>query len=312
MVEEGRAGEDGGGIQELAAQFMASYARHAGGGGLLPQFLPNRDAVIEAVETLRQVLFPGYFERGGLDEENLEVKIAHLLVTVQESLQTEICRALNYGDPDAARQCMGKSARAQEICRAFLERLPAIREVLLTDIEATVDGDPASHDAHEVIFAYPGIYAITVYRLAHELYGLGVPLIPRMMTEYAHGLTGIDINPGATIGHHFFIDHGTGIVVGETTQIGNHVKIYQGVTLGALSTRGGRKLSGKKRHPTLGDEVTVYSSSSILGGESVIGDGAVIGSNTFITHSVAPGTRVSMKAPELDIKKFGGGGKGQS
>jgi serine O-acetyltransferase len=169
-------------------------------------------------------------------------------------------------------------------------------------VDATLDGDPAARSKHEIIFAYPGIYAISVYRMAHELHLLGVPLIPRIMTEHAHGITGIDIHPGAEIGHHFFIDHGTGIVIGETTQIGNYVKIYQGVTLGALSTRGGQRLRGKKRHPTLEDEVTVYSSTSILGGETVIGRGAVIGSNAFITKSVPADTRVSIKNPELDFR----------
>jgi len=194
-------------------------------------------------------------------------------------------------------------SRAYEVTIAFLNKLPQIREVLLTDVQATYDGDPAARDEHEIIFAYPGLFAITVYRLAHELYLMQIPLIPRIMTEYAHGLTGIDINPGATIGRYFFIDHGTGIVVGETTEIGDNVKIYQGVTLGALSTRGGQSLRGKKRHPTLGDEVTVYSSTSILGGASVIGKGAVIGSNVFITSSIPANARVSFNGPEPEIRQ---------
>ena len=194
--------------------------------------------------------------------------------------------------------------RSKQIVQDFICRIPALRKILLTDVEATLDGDPAARNEHEILFAYPGIYAISVYRMAHELHLLSVPLIPRIMTEHAHSITGIDIHPGAEIGHHFFIDHGTGVVIGETTQIGNYVKIYQGVTLGALSTRGGQSIRGKKRHPTLEDEVTVYSSTSILGGETVIGRGAVIGSNAFITKSVSADMRVSIKTPELDYKNL--------
>jgi serine O-acetyltransferase len=178
---------------------------------------------------------------------------------------------------------------------------------LATDVEAAYDGDPAAFNHDEIILSYPGIFATTVNRLAHELYLLGVPLIPRMMTEYAHGVTGIDIHPGASLGHHLFIDHGTGIVIGETTVIGNYVKIYQGVTLGALSTRGGQLLGGVKRHPTIEDHVTIYSGASILGGSTVIGEGVVIGSNAFITKSIPEKTKVSVKNTELqyisDAKK---------
>ena len=172
----------------------------------------------------------------------------------------------------------------------------------LVDLEAAFDGDPAAYSLDEIIIAYPGLYAITVNRLAHALWTLGVPLIPRIMTEHAHSLTGIDIHPGASIGRYFFIDHGTGIVVGETTVIGDRVKLYQGVTLGALSTRGGQSLRGKRRHPTIEDNVTIYAGASILGGETVIGRGAVIGSNVFITHSIAPDTRVSVRNQELVFK----------
>ena len=191
---------------------------------------------------------------------------------------------------------------AERIVKEFLNRIPALREILATDVQAAYDGDPAAFNTDEVIFSYPGVFAITVNRIAHELHLLGVPLIPRMMTEYAHSLTGIDIHPGATIGKYFFIDHGTGVVVGETTEIGDNAKIYQGVTLGALSTRGGQTLRNTKRHPTLEDNVTVYSGASILGGDTVIGEGAVIGSNAFITSSVPGGTRVSIKNPELQFK----------
>ena len=185
-----------------------------------------------------------------------------------------------------------------------------MREYLYTDVQAAYDGDPAAYSTDEIIFSYPGLYAITIYRMAHVLFKLDVPMIPRIMTEYAHSLTGIDIHPGATIGKYFFIDHGTGIVIGETTEIGNNVKIYQGVTLGALSTRKGQQLKGVKRHPTLGNYVTIYSGTSVLGGETVIGDGATIGGNSFIVESVPAGTKVSIKTPELQF--FGGENNGEN
>lgn len=178
-----------------------------------------------------------------------------------------------------------------------------MQERLIKDVQAGFDGDPAAKSKEEIIFCYPGLFAIYVYRIAHELYVENVPYIPRIMTEYAHNKTGIDINPGATIGEYFFIDHGTGVVIGETTYIGDNVKLYQGVTLGALSTRSGQQLSGVKRHPTIENNVTIYSNSSVLGGETVIGENSTIGGNTFITESIPPNTRVSAKSPELVIKR---------
>ena len=180
--------------------------------------------------------------------------------------------------------------------------LPEIQKTIFKDVEAGFNGDPAANSRGEIIVSYPGLFAIFVYRIAHILYTLDIPMIPRMMTEYAHGKTGIDINPGATIGEYFFIDHGTGVVIGETTTIGKNVKIYQGVTLGALSTRKGQALSGVKRHPTIEDDVTIYSGSSILGGETVVGKGAIIGGNAFITSSIAPNTKVIVKNPELILE----------
>lgn len=188
------------------------------------------------------------------------------------------------------------------LCQKFLSRIPAVRAMVETDMEAAFTGDPAATGYDEIVLAYPGIYAITVYRLAHELYRLGVPLIPRMMTELAHSTTGIDIHPGATIGSHFFIDHGTGVVIGQTTVIGNRVKMYQGVTLGGLSTHGGQSLAGTKRHPTIEDGVTLYAGATILGGETVIGSGSVIGANAFVTRSIPANTTVIMKSPELLLR----------
>ena len=191
---------------------------------------------------------------------------------------------------------------AQEIALTFFEQIPMIRECIETDVEAAYEGDPAAFNKDEIIFSYPGFYAIIVHRIAHVLHKLGVPMIPRIMSEYAHTITGVDIHPGATIGKYFFIDHGTGIVIGETTTIGDHVKIYQGVTLGGLSTKGGQAIKGKKRHPDIQNYVTIYSGASILGGETVIGEGSTIGGNAFVTSSVPANTTVLMKNPELIYK----------
>ena len=184
----------------------------------------------------------------------------------------------------------------------FLEQIPTIQQLILKDVEAELEGDPAANSREEIIFSYPGIYAIFVYRVAHELYRLHVPFIPRIMTEHAHGKTGIDINPGATIGEYFFIDHGTGIVIGETTVIGKHVKLYQGVTLGALSLSQGQALSGVKRHPTIEDNVVIYANATILGGETVVGQNSVVAGNSFVTESIPPNTKVSAHIPELMLK----------
>ena len=227
--------------------------------------------------------------------------MGELLEDIQYRLTKQVTKALFHSEHAPASEDEALGA-AEEIVAKFLKRLPSLRAILATDVQAAYDGDPAAFNTDEVIFSYPGVFAITVNRIAHELHELGVPLIPRIMTEHAHSLTGIDIHPGATIGSYFFIDHGTGVVIGETTKIGSGAKIYQGVTLGALSTRGGQSLRGAKRHPTLEDNVTVYSGASILGGETVIGEGAVIGSNAFITSSVPGGTRVSIKNPELQFK----------
>ena len=269
-------------------------------------YMPDKESVIEIVEIVRQLLFPGYFDKSGDDSKiNIDYYISSLLTRAEKILSRQVCRAFNIGRI-AGTDCSENFDKACDISCAFLSKIPVLREILLTDVDAAFDGDPAARDKHEIIFAYPGIFAVSVYRMAHELYLLSVPLIPRIMTEYAHSITGIDIHPGAKIGRYFFIDHGTGVVIGETTKIGDRAKIYQGVTLGALSTKGGQKLRNKKRHPTLEDEVTVYSSASILGGETVIGKGSVIGGNAFITQSVPAYTRVSVRQPQLDFKEIDG------
>ena len=259
---------------------------------------PDKDVVVELIDKLRRILFPGYFRDKNYHIYNAKHNLSMLIEDVMFNLSNQICLVLQGSgmEPQEA------LAKAQELCLAFFEEIPAVRAMVDTDLQAAYDGDPAATGKDEVIFSYPGLFAITVYRLAHVLYTLKVPMLPRMMTEHAHSVTGIDIHPGATVGKYFFIDHGTGIVIGETTVIGENVKIYQGVTLGALSTRGGQSLRGKRRHPTIEDNVTIYAGASILGGDTTIGAGCVIGSNAFITRSIAPGTTVSIKNQELQFK----------
>ena len=258
---------------------------------------PDKDAVIDVLEKLRRIVFPGYFR-----EKNFRVyKAKHNLSMLIEDVMYNLSKQISLVFQEDGRT----EEQAKEVCLQFLKRIPQVRALVQTDLQAAYDGDPAATSMAEVVFSYPGLFAITVYRLAHELYLLNVPMLPRIMTEYAHSVTGIDIHPGATVGKFFFIDHGTGIVVGETTVIGDNVKIYQGVTLGGLSTRGGQSLRGKRRHPTIEDNVTIYANASILGGETVIGQGCVIGASAFITKSVPPCTTVSIKSQELQLKPHG-------
>ena len=262
----------------------------------------NRSVIIEMIEKLRALIFPGYFGKKHISADLVEYYAGDLLEEVTYDLTPQIARALRHREDLEIAPEESVRQKAGDMVFAFLAKLPELREYLAADVSAAFDGDPAAFSKDEIISSYPGIHAITVYRLAHALFELDAPLIPRIMTEHAHSLTGVDIHPGAAIGHHFFIDHGTGIVIGETTVIGSHVKIYQGVTLGGLSTRGGQALKGTKRHPTIEDHVTIYSGASIFGGATVIGEGVVIGSNAFITKSVPEKTRVSVKDPELQFK----------
>ncbi len=246
--------------------------------------IPQQDKIISLIGELRQVIFPGYFSDAS-DDYFLGHKLNGIWILLYEQLKL----AFSYKNEDRA----AVKQHAWEVCQRFVQKIPEIQRMLVKDVEAEFQGDPAAQSREEVIFSYPGIYAIFIYRVAHELYLEKVPFIPRIMTEHAHSLTGIDINAGAQIGEYFFIDHGTGIVIGETTCIGNHVKIYQGVTLGALSTRSGQALAGSKRHPTIEDGVTIYANATILGGNTVIGRDAVIGGNTFITWPVPSGAKVT-------------------
>lgn len=260
---------------------------------------PKKEVVIEIVDKLRNIIFPGFFKNSAYRIYTVRNNMTMLLEDVLYNLIKQITIVLPYDPIFGNADESDITAEAERRAIAFLNTIPKIREYVNTDLQAAFDGDPAAFNKDEIIFSYPGLFAIMVNRIAHELYLLNVPLIPRMMTEYAHSVTGIDIHPGATIGKYFFIDHGTGIVVGETTVIGDNVKIYQGVTLGALSTRGGQKLKNKKRHPTIEDNVTIYSGASILGGETVVGRNAVIGGNAFITSSIPEGAKVSIKNQEL-------------
>ena len=255
--------------------------------------LPNRDKVVDLVDNLFQIVYPGYFISRSMKFYNLRHYLTMLLEDVAYHVHQQVLLVLRYRQDISTES--ERERLAQEITHAFIRAIPEVRRLLRLDVEAFYEGDPAAENRDEIIVSYPGLRAITVYRFAHELVKLGVPVLPRIMTEYAHAQTGVDINPGAEIGEYFFIDHGTGIVIGETAVIGNHVKIYQGVTLGGLTTRGGHSLRGQKRHPTIEDNVTIYSGASILGGRTVIGHDAVIGGNTFITKSVAPYTKVSME-----------------
>ena len=261
--------------------------------------LPNRSVIIDIVRDLKSIIFPGYFSTDTSATVFPEYYVGHRLNDIYDRLKNQIEIALLYHgeEPEEA------ATHADRTTCGFFEQLPEIQRLLLTDVQAGFDGDPAAKSKEEIIFSYPGLFAIYVYRLAHVLYKEEIPFIPRVMSEYAHGRTGIDINPGATIGEYFFIDYGTGVVVGETTEIGNNVKLYQGVTLGALSTRMGQQLANVKRHPTIRDNVTIYSNSTVLGGETVVGENTIIGGNTFITESIPANTKVSAKSPELVIKK---------
>ena len=262
--------------------------------------MPERDAVIEIIDSVKNIIFPGFFKQENIAGDFCKHCTGYQLSHVYTLLKEQIKAAFGYSSPDMPDKEIDEKATG--ISAYFIEQLPNVQKILLTDVQAGFDGDPAAHSKQDIIFSYPGLFAIFVYRIAHLLYNKQVPFIPRIMTEHAHSLTGIDINSGAKIDEYFFIDHGTGIVIGETCVIGKNVKLYQGVTLGALSTRKGQKLKGVRRHPTIEDNVTIYSGASILGGETVIGAESIIGGNCFITSSVPAGTKVSMKEPELIFK----------
>lgn len=274
-------------VTKLTNDLITSYARVGGINHLDGNNLPSKRAITSITKDLLRLVFPGFFDEKPIHSSEIRAETATLLDSLIGNFEDEIRKSLEY-NPPAGLAKKATSSEAHKLTLELLGCLPRIREILQTDVEAAYNGDPAALSKEEIIVAYPFIEAIAVQRLAHELFLKQVPLIPRIMTEWAHARTGMDLHPGATIGSHFFIDHGTGTVVGETSLIGNHVKMYHGVTLGARSTSGGQQLRGKKRHPTIEDHVTIYPGATILGGETVIGEGSTIGGNVFIMDSVAP------------------------
>lgn len=263
--------------------------------------IPSEGNVVDIIKKLRQILFPGFFSEEKIDPFNLKYTMGQAVSDLFDTLSTQISHAIRHDCFRYDQACTDCGERGQKLALDVLASLPEVRKMLATDVRAAYEGDPAAKSHDEIIFSYPGIFAIMVYRVAHRLFDFGVPLLPRIMTEFAHSRTGIDIHPGATIGERFVIDHGTGVVIGETTEIGHNVRIYQGVTLGALSLPpdAGDRFRGKKRHPTIEDDVIIYSGATILGGETVIGAGSVIGGNVWLTDSIPPGTRVIMENPKL-------------
>jgi serine O-acetyltransferase len=274
-------------IESLVDSILLDYQKGRDIGRLDHTQHPDKDVIVDMTGKLMRILYPGY----SLDKTYRIYNAKHNLSMLIEDVVYHLNQQLSLVMEDA-----------ESVSIAFMEQLPQVRALAQTDVDAAFEGDPAATNADEIIYCYPGLYAISVYRLAHVLYELNVPMIPRIMTEHAHSLTGIDIHPGATIGDHFFIDHGTGIVIGQTTVIGSHVKIYQGVTLGGLSTRGGQSLRGAKRHPTIEDNVTIYANASILGGSTTIGHDSIVGANAFITESIPPCTTVTNQSQQLNLK----------
>jgi len=266
-----------------------------------PEPIPSREAVVDIVDRVRRLLYPGYFIRGRLEKFNLAYYFGQEATALFELMSEQVALALRHDCIRHDLPCVACEELGQAATINFMQDLPSMRLQLASDVRAAYQGDPAARSFDEIIFSYPGLFAVSVYRMAHHLWEQQIPFIPRIMTEYAHSVTGIDIHPGAHIGESFFIDHGTGVVVGETTEIGDRVRLYQGVTLGALSLPrdAGEQLRNKKRHPTIQDDVIIYSGATILGGNTVIGARSVIGGNVWLTESVPPDTRIILKKPEL-------------
>ena len=295
------------GLPKLVDDIIGSYETIGGMDHLEGRDLPSRKVVIEVLEDLFTVFFPGYLGKENVTKANIKFLLGNTLTSVYTRLTNEvekslkyICRKITECPHDVCQK------RAQVVVKELLEEIPEIRKVISGDIEAAYNGDPAAVSTEEVILSYPCVLAITTYRLAHELYLRGVPLIPRIMSEHVHSLTGIDIHPGAKIGKNFFIDHGTGVVIGETAEIGDNVKLYQGVTLGALSfpkDEKGQVIKGRKRHPTIGNNVVIYSGATLLGPEAIVGDNVVIGGNVWVTSPVASGTKITITRPELKYQQ---------
>ena len=292
-------------LESLSGELLESYLGDERARRISQRYLPSREAIVDILEGVLDLMYPGYFGRRDLNRENLPAHIAQSVAALAPKIEQEMEHCLCYGREQNARADVGDCApRSRELTQVFLHRLPEIRKLLLRDVQAAFDGDPAASNLDEVVLAYPGLLAVSVYRIAHALYDLGVPMMARIMTEWAHSKTGCDIHPGAKIGPAFFIDHATGVVIGETTEIGEGVKLYQGVTLGALSfprDAAGQIIRGKKRHPTVESGSTLYANATVLGGQTVVGADSVIGGSVFLTRSVPPRSRVSLKEPELRV-----------
>ena len=292
-------------LEQLGEELLESYLGDERARRISRHYLPSREAIAEILQSVLDLMYPGYFGRGDLTREDLGGFVAHALGELAPKIEREMEHCLCYGRERESSSEFGECApRARELTLVFLSRLPEIRALLVRDVQAAFDGDPAATNLDEVILAYPGVLAVSVYRIAHALYDLGVPMMARIMTEWAHSKTGCDIHPGAKIGGGFFVDHATGVVIGETTEIGEGVKLYQGVTLGALSLpkdATGQVIRGKKRHPSVEDGATLYANATVLGGQTVVGAQSVIGGSVFLTRSIPPRSRVSLKEPDLRV-----------
>lgn len=298
-------GKDSSELSQIVHAVVESYASDRRGRFMNRRHLPSREAMTECIGLYLQIVFPGYFGRQDLTDENIVYHVGGLLSTLRDTLSRQIEQCICHASESESSQASPCEEEARRLATLFLAKLPELRSLLIDDVQAAYDGDPAASNLDEVILAYPGLLAVAVYRMAHELHGLGVPLLPRMMTEWAHSRTGADIHPGAQIGHSFFIDHATGVVIGETSEIGRGVKLYQGVTLGAIShprDEQGRVIRNTKRHPTVEDGATLYAHATVLGGATTVGSESIIGGSVFLTKSVPPRSRVAMKPPELSVR----------
>ncbi len=293
-------------LERTVDAMLESYGSSSVGQRIGPRFMPSREEIIAVTRLFFEVFFPGYYGRRDLTADSLRFHVGALLATLREKLTAQIEQCLCYtAEAEGMPQDLpGCHDHARKLAEMLVARLPSLRATLVQDVQAAFDGDPAASSIDEVILSYPGLQAVTVHRVAHELWGMGVPLMPRIMSEWAHAQSGADIHPGATIGARLFIDHATGVVIGETTHIGTDAKIYQGVTLGALShpkDADGRVIRGTKRHPTVQDGVTLYANATVLGGTTIVGSRSVVGGSVFVTRSIPEGSRVAMKPPELRV-----------
>jgi serine O-acetyltransferase len=295
-------------LPKIIADIVATYDEVSKINHLGDRSLPSRESVADLITGLKEILYPGYFGRRHFTRQNISFHIGDRVYQVYRLLSEQIFLSVLHECHRTQKECGHCETLAGDTALEFLRRIPDIRRTLEGDVQASYEGDPAARSLDEIIFSYPGLAAITVYRIAHELWELKVPLLPRIMTEIAHSVTGIDIHPGARIGRSFFIDHGTGVVIGETSVLGDRIRIYQGVTLGALSfpkDAAGQLVRGRKRHPTIEDDVTLYAGATILGGETVVGRGSTIGGNVWLTHSVPPNSIVMIEDPGLVMAEKG-------